>query len=39
MKNKKCEVIAIRKGVANVFGEVCKKQYDDEEHEENELEH
>ena len=39
IKNEKGEVIASRKGIANVFGEFHKKLYDDQEHEETEQEH
>ena len=37
-KNEKGEVITSREGIANVFGEFYKKNYDDKEHEETEQE-
>ena len=38
IKNEKGEVITSRRGIANVFGEFCKKLYDDNDQEETEQE-
>ena len=38
-ENEKGEVITSRKGIANVFGEFCKKRHDDEKYDGTELEH
>ena len=38
IKNQRGEIITSRKGIANVFGEVDKKLYDDNEQDESEQE-
>ena len=38
LKNEKGKIITSRNGIANVFGEVCKKLFDDNEQEETEQE-